>query len=97
MPVIIEWTYIDGTQDIDRLDAQVWRKNENKFTRVFVKSKEVAKVRIDPFRETPDINESNNSWPSFDTPSKFQLFKAKSGSGRGGASGNVNPMQRALN
>lgn len=97
MPVIIEWTYIDGTQDIDRLDAQVWRKNENKFTRVFVKSKEVAKVRIDPFRETPDINESNNSWPSFDTPSKFQLFKAKSGSGRGGASGNVNPMQRARN
>ena len=97
MPVIIEWTYIDGTQDIDRLDAQVWRKNENKFTRVFVKSKEVAKVRIDPFRETPDINESNNNWPLFDTPSKFQLFKAKSGSGRGGASGNVNPMQRTRN
>ena len=47
-------------------------------------------------RETADINESNNSWPSVETPSSFQLFKGRTGGGRGGATGNSNPMQKEI-
>jgi hypothetical protein len=96
MPIIIEWTYKDGTTELTRIDAQVWRKNENKVTKTFLKSKEVVGIKLDPFKETADINEKNNSWPSVAEPSKFQLFKARSGQGRGAASGSVNPMQRAI-
>jgi hypothetical protein len=48
-------------------------------------------------RETADINEKNNSWPAIEVPSKFQLYKARSGSPRGGGGGTgVNPMQREI-
>ena len=97
MPIIIEWTYKDGTKEIDRIPAQVWRKNENKVVKTFMKSKEVASILIDPLRETADINTANNSWPSVAEPSKFQLFKARTGAGaRGAANGIPNPMQKEV-
>ncbi len=96
MPVIIEWTYKDGTKEIDRIPAQVWRLNENKVVKSFVKDKEVASVKLDPFRETADINESNNGWNTIAEPSRFSIFKANMGGGRRAGGGqNGNPMQRA--
>lgn len=97
MPIIVQWTFKDGTTETDRIDAQVWRKNENKVVKTFLKNKEVVSILLDPMRETADINEKNNRWPAVDMPGKFQLFKARSGSGRGASNGSVNPMQRIKN
>lgn len=99
MPIIIEWTYKDGSKEIDRIPVQIWRKNENKVTKAFIKNQEVVSIKLDPMRETADINERNNSWPAISTPSKFQLFKGGGGGGRGprgGAGGSGNPMQREI-
>ena len=96
MPIIIEWTYLDGSKEIDRIPVQIWRKNENNVTKTFLKDKEVASIKLDPFRETADINDSNNNWPASSTPSKFKLFKSGQGFSRGAASGNVNPMQKEI-
>ena len=96
MPIIIEWTYTDGSKEVERIPVQIWRKNENKVVKAFMKDKEVASIKLDPMRETADINESNNVWPAVETASKFQLFKSRSGRGRGGATGSVNPMQREI-
>ena len=99
MPLIIEWTFKDGTKEIDRIPVQVWRKNENKVTKTFMKDKEVVSILLDPYRETADINTSNNSWPAIAEPSKFQLFKNGGGRGpRGGPGGGagVNPMQKEV-
>jgi hypothetical protein len=93
MPVIIEWTYKDGTKEVDRIPAQVWRYNEKSLTRVFVKDKEVASFKLDPNKETADIDESNNSWNSIPQPSKFAAFKQKQAA-RGQSTG-INPMQKA--
>ena len=96
MPIIIEWTYKDGTKEIDRIPAQIWRKDENNVTKAFLKDKEVVSIKLDPLRETADINESNNSWPTLINPSKFKLYKSGQGLGRGAATGRVNPMQREI-
>ena len=96
MPIIVEWTFKDGTKETDRIPAQIWRKNENKVTRVFLKNQEVASIKLDPMRETADINEKNNSWPAVESAGTFQLFKARSRGARGGGGGGVNPMQRAI-
>ena len=93
MPVILEWTYKDGTKEIERIPAQIWRKNEGKIAKVFIKDKEVATVKLDPMRETADIDESNNSWPKEIVQSKFQVFKAKQ-TARGQSTG-TNPMQKS--
>jgi hypothetical protein len=94
MPIIVEWTYKDGTKEVDRIPAQVWRLNEKKVTKFFMKDKEVASVKLDPMRETADIDESNNTWGNIATPSKFQVFKQKTDAARGAGSG-INPMQKA--
>ena len=94
MPIILEWTYADGTKEIERIPAQIWRKNEKNISKVFMKDKEVVSVRLDPMRETADIDESNNKWPNVPEPSKFTVFKQQAGFGPGG-SGAKNPMQNA--
>ncbi len=95
MPIIIEWTFKDGSKEVDRIPVYVWRKNENKVVKTFLKNKEVVSIKLDPMRETADINTDNNTWPVNTTPSKFQLFK---GGGRGarGAGGGVNPMLKEI-
>lgn len=77
MPVIIEWTYKDGTKEIEKLPAEIWRINESSFTKVFVKDKEVASVVIDPKKQTSDIFDDDNVFPRVDKPSKFDEFKRK--------------------
>lgn len=96
MPIIIEWTFKDGTKETTRISAYVWRKNENKVTKTFLKDKEVVSIKLDPMRETADINEKNNSWPEITEPSKFQLFKSRTGTPRGAGSSQGNPMQREI-
>ncbi len=97
MPIIIEWTFKDGTKQIDRIAVQVWRKNENRVVKTFIKDKEVASIKLDPMRETSDINEKNNVWNIDAEPSKFQLFKTRSGgNARGASSGQGNAMQKEI-
>jgi len=95
MPLIIEWTYKDGTKEEDRIGVNVWRKNENKVVKTFLKDMEVINIKLDPYRETADIDEKNNVWPVVSEPTKFQLFKSRGASPRGASTGR-NPMQKAL-
>ncbi|MFY7919635.1 MAG: M1 family metallopeptidase, partial [Chryseotalea sp.] len=75
MPVILEWTYKDGSKEIDRLPAEIWRVNESRITKVFVKEKEVVKVVLDPKLETSDINITDNVFPKVETTSKIDQLK----------------------
>lgn len=75
MPVIIQWKYKDGTSEIQKIPAEIWRTNERKITKVFVKDKEVAQVILDPKAETTDINTENNTFPPVDEKSRFDTFK----------------------
>lgn len=95
MPIIVEWTFKDGSKEVDRVPANIWRLNEYKVTKVFVKEKEVAAVRLDPMRETADIDESNNMWPVKEMPSRFTLFQQGQGGNPRGQSGGGNSMQRS--
>jgi hypothetical protein len=94
MPVIIQWEYKDGTTEIEYINAYIWRKNEKEITKAFLKKKEVVSIKIDPYRETADIDESNNTWPKIESASKLEIFKAKSAT-RGTYNEN-NPMKKAL-
>lgn len=94
MPLIIEWTFADGTKEVDRIPAYIWRKNEEKVTKAFMKDKEVVQIRLDPDRETADTDEENNYFPRNKQPNRFELFKRRGGGARGQSTGS-NPMQRA--
>jgi hypothetical protein len=94
MPIILQWTYEDGTTDITRIGANVWRKNEQKVIKTYLKEKKVVGIKLDPYRETADIDENNNNWPVVEQPSKYQLFKNRVERGRrNNNAGGINPMQ----
>jgi hypothetical protein len=94
MPVIIEWTFKDGTKEVERIPVTIWRMNEKQVSKVFVKDKEVASIKLDPYKETADIDETNGMWPVKEMPSRFQLFKARAEGMRGQSTGG-NAMQAA--
>jgi hypothetical protein len=94
MPIIIEWTYKDGSKEVERVPVTIWRLNEKQVSKVFMKNKEVTAIRLDPFRETADTDENNGQWPLKEMPSRFQLFKSRAEGMRGQSSGG-NAMQQA--
>lgn len=96
MPVIVEWTFTDGTKEVDRIPVTIWRLNENKVSKVFIKNKEVKSILLDPMRETADVDEANGKWPVKEMPSKFQLFKANAGMNGPGAPRGGGPAQNAM-
>lgn len=93
MPVIIEFEFSDGTRELQYLPAEIWRLNEEEFTKVFAFSKPVVKFQLDPYRETADIDEDNNHWPREQSLNRFELFKSKNL--RRGETQEENPMKRA--
>jgi hypothetical protein len=93
MPILVEFTFKDGSKEVDKVPVSIWKLNEKQVTKVFIKDKEVSSIRIDPMRETADIDENNNSWPVKEMPTKFMLFKQGQGAGRGQSAGG-NSMQR---
>jgi hypothetical protein len=74
-PIIIEWTYKDGTKEVEKIAAEIWRTNEQEVTKIFSKEKEVVGIVIDPQGETADVNTDNNSFPKKPEANKFDQLK----------------------
>jgi hypothetical protein len=89
MPIILEFTFADGTTEMKRIPAEIWRMGTDEVTKVFPFAKEVESIVLDPYQETADTDMSNNYYPSRSTTSRFDLYQR---SGRGGGE---NAMQRA--
>jgi hypothetical protein len=77
MPIIVKYSYADGTSDLVRYPVQLWRKNIDQVYKVITSDKEIIEVTLDPDFETSDININNNNWPRKEIKSKFKLFKDK--------------------
>ena len=75
MPLIIEWTFKDGSKEVEKLPAEIWRLNEEEVTKVFAKAKEVVNIRLDPEEETADTYTVDNNFPRASSPSRFDQFK----------------------
>ena len=75
MPVILEFNYEDGTSEIIRIPAEIWRYNDKEVSKVFPTQKPVESIILDPNKETADIDTSNNVWPKENAKSRLQRFK----------------------
>ena len=75
MPIILEFTYADGTSEVIRIPAEIWRRNSEIIKKVFILDKEIISVKLDPFLETADVNMNNNYWPARYEPTRFELYK----------------------
>jgi hypothetical protein len=82
----IELTFDDGTTQFVRLPAELWARNAESASKLFVTEKPVVKVELDPKRETADADRQNNCFPQAIRDERFALDKD---------SRDRNPMQRA--
>ncbi|MEW6989101.1 M1 family metallopeptidase [Colwelliaceae bacterium 6441] len=77
MPIILDITYADGEVEHVRIPAEIWRKNTNKVSKLFISEKEITEIALDPNWETADVNVNNNYWPARPIKSRFELYKRK--------------------
>ncbi len=76
-PIILEFTFSDGTKTVERIPAEIWRMNETNISKVFSFDKEVTNIVLDPFKETADTETSNNVFPKVSEKSKFDKLNGK--------------------
>jgi hypothetical protein len=76
MPLIVEYSYVDGTKELITYPAEIWRKSDKEVKRVLSTEKEILGIVVDPKAETADIDTTNNTWPKAETRSEFDSFKA---------------------
>jgi hypothetical protein len=95
MPLIVEFEYVDGTKDVRRIPAEIWKMDPHlQVTKVFVTKKEVKQITLDPYLETADTDTNNNYFPAKQELNRFELYQQKERTGRYGSDAE-NPMQRA--
>ena len=77
MPLIVEYTYADGTIKNITYPPEIWRKNDQEVKLVISSTSELQSVVVDPKLETADIDTSNNAWPKKEEKTDFDKFKTK--------------------
>ncbi len=77
MPLIVEYTYADGTKENITYPPEIWRKNDAEVKLVLSSQSELVGVVVDPKAETADIDTTNNSWPKKEEQTDFDKFKEK--------------------
>ncbi|MEM7381086.1 MAG: M1 family metallopeptidase, partial [Bacteroidota bacterium] len=75
MPLIVEYSYADGTKESVTYPPEIWRKNDAEVRRVISSQSELVGIVVDPKAETADIDVTNNAWPKKEEKSDFDKFK----------------------
>ncbi|MBN7796083.1 M1 family metallopeptidase [Parahaliea mediterranea] len=84
-PLPLRITYGDGEVEELQIPAEIWRRNANEVTKLFITDREITGIEFDPYRSTADADTANNAWPRKPETSRFKLFKEKE---------EPNPMRR---
>ena len=91
MPVIIDVVFEDGSKKQFRYPAEIWRKDNEKITKLIITDKPAKAFVLDPRQETADVDLDDNHFPPKISKSRFELFKSS------GFRGGGNPMRDARN
>ncbi len=84
MPIILEVEYADGSKEMMRFPAEIWRRSSQQVKKLLVTSKQITNVVVDPLQETADANIENNYYPRRIIPSRIESFKSDGGGGLDG-------------
>ncbi|WP_414829095.1 M1 family metallopeptidase [Alteromonas sp. H39] len=84
MPIILELEFTDGTKEMMRIPAEIWRRTPKAVSKLVVteKDKELVSVTVDPRWETADVDVENNHYPRRIIPSRIEAYKSKPRDGK---------------
>jgi len=92
MPILLQFRFTDGSTEEHRIPAEIWRRNHELVSKVFITEKEIEQIVLDPHLETADVDREDNYFPQRTQLNRFELFKSRKKNRRGGGE---NAMQRA--
>jgi len=72
MPLVIKFEFEDGESHVERIPAEIWRKNSTEITKISSFDKTLKKIVLDPHRELIDANYDNNAQFA---PSSFEKIE----------------------
>ena len=75
MPLLVRFTFEDGSTKDEKIPAEVWRMNEYTAHKIFELDKPVVKVELDPDEMTADVDPENNVFPRQETVTEFDEMK----------------------
>ncbi|MDC8829222.1 M1 family metallopeptidase [Alteromonas gilva] len=84
MPIILEMTFEDGSTEMMRIPAEIWRRTPKAVSKLVItdKDKELVSVTVDPRWETADVDVENNHYPRRIIPSRIEAYKSKRSSSK---------------
>ena len=81
MPIILQVTYADDSNEEIRIPAEIWRRSPKLVRKLIVSDKPMKEVILDPHWETADVDIENNYYPRRLIPSRIESFKSEGRSG----------------
>jgi len=90
MPVILEFEFEDGSKELRKLPAEIWKFDDDVINKVFFFKEKLKQLSLDPYLETADIDMDNNYYPRKIELEKFKVNKKTEPKYK-------NPMQKAKN
>jgi hypothetical protein len=78
-PIPVKLTYEDGTTREFIIPAEIWRRSQDRVTKMFVETKRVTSIEVDARRQIADADRGNNAWPGRTQPSRIELFRQNQG------------------
>ncbi|MDG1689709.1 MAG: M1 family metallopeptidase, partial [Flavobacteriales bacterium] len=58
MPIILKFSFKDNSNQVIKIPAEIWKKNDLEISKVFAFDNEVTQIELDPFMETADTDRS---------------------------------------
>ncbi len=78
MPLILLFEFEEGQEQLIRVPAEIWSRNNMHTSKVFRFDQRVTSVTLDPYLETADCDTGNNHWPPRIRENRFELYKRSS-------------------
>ena len=96
MPIIAELEFANGSREIRRIPAEIWRKDNEEVTKLFLTDQPIAAIHLDPNGETADSSTWNNSFPRQIDEQSIELSADRERRRRLQPQDDSNPMRDAL-
>jgi hypothetical protein len=75
MPILLQITYTDGSIEMLRIPAEIWRFSPGRVNKLIARDREIATIVVDPYWETADVDVTNNHYPRQFIPSRLEIYK----------------------
>jgi hypothetical protein len=74
-PLALTFVYANGKSESVKLPVEIWRRDANKISKLWVSKEKILSLELDRNHDTPDADRSNDHFPRKILPSRIELYK----------------------